>query len=308
MVKKIIILTVIICGVGSAYSQDCSDKEKKQAELIDSLQKVIKDANNQFNKIAAMTQNNLKAMSDTIISLKSNLSSLEKFKAHKKSNDVQLKTKSDSITLLKNQLSDKDKQITSVKEQDVQKAHTEKERGKKEVLANLVFTYKKPFDDLITSSSKESVQRDIHLLANDTLVKPILDDLQIYFNAIELLVKKFDFAQTKYVKTQINQIKQKSIMLDKLKETINKYQIFSDGLKETLNELIKLDKSESVSGMSEEIRKQKFNKIISKLIEHIFNYDFNFKDYPYLSDIILEIIKRKQPNADADISDLLSKL
>ena len=39
-----------------------------------------------------------------------------------------------------------------------------------------------------------------------------------------------------------------------------------------------------------------------------FNYDFKFNDFPYLSDIVLEIFKRKQPNPDADISDLLQKL
>jgi hypothetical protein len=31
-------------------------------------------------------------------------------------------------------------------------------------------------------------------------------------------------------------------------------------------------------------------------------------DYPYLSEVVLEIIKRKRPNPDADISDLLKKI
>ena len=54
--------------------------------------------------------------------------------------------------------------------------------------------------------------------------------------------------------------------------------------------------------------KKKLDKILAEFSFFIFNYEFNFLDYPYLSDIILEIIKRKQPNADADISNLLNKL
>ena len=40
--------------MSSAYSQDCFDKVAKQAVLIDSLQKVIKDANNQFYNLATI--------------------------------------------------------------------------------------------------------------------------------------------------------------------------------------------------------------------------------------------------------------
>ena len=39
MIKKIIIATLILCGVSSAYSQDCFEKVAKQAVEIDSLQK-----------------------------------------------------------------------------------------------------------------------------------------------------------------------------------------------------------------------------------------------------------------------------
>jgi hypothetical protein len=48
--------------------------------------------------------------------------------------------------------------------------------------------------------------------------------------------------------------------------------------------------------------------VLSEISVYIFNYDFNFTYYPYLSNIVLEIIKRKQPDADADISDLLNAL
>jgi hypothetical protein len=308
MIKRIISFAFILYGISSAYSQDCFDKVAKQAVLIDSLQKVIKDANNQFYNLATITQTTQKALSDTIKLLKSDLSSLEKFKAQKKSNDAQLKLKSDSIALLKTQLSEKDKQIATDKQQGDQKARAENERGKKEALANLVITYKKPFDDLIESSSKETVQRDILVVGNNTEIKLVLKDLETYFFALEMLAKKFDMAQIKNIQTQLNQIKQNSVLLEKLKKTISKYQTFNDGMKETLNALVTLDKRESATGMGDEIQKLKFNKIMSELSTYIFNYDFNFTDYPYLSEIVLKIIKRKQPNADEDITDLLKEL
>ena len=67
-------------------------------------------------------------------------------------------------------------------------------------------------------------------------------------------------------------------------------------------------KKEFVKGMDDEIIKSKLNKILSELSTFIFGYNFNFVDYPYLTDIVLEIIKRKQPNPDADINDLLEKI
>ena len=47
---------------------------------------------------------------------------------------------------------------------------------------------------------------------------------------------------------------------------------------------------------------------MAEISYYIFNYDFNFMDYPYLSVVVLEIIKRKAPNPDAKISDLLQQL
>jgi len=93
-------------------------------------------------------------------------------------------------------------------------------------------------------------------------------------------------------------------LLDGLKKNLKNYQAFTDGLKESIKKIIELDKNQAVSGMSEDIQKSKLNEIS----QYIFDYDFNLIDYPYLSNIVLEIIKDKQSNPDADISDLLKNL
>ena len=306
LMKKILILTLILCGFHSAYAQQDLIKEvSRQAVVIDSLQKDVGFLKNNNKQMTIECQNNLKNLTDTIRSLKSDLSELEKFKASKKIIDDQLKQKNDSIALLKNQIYEKGKQISDEKTTRDKYAREEYEKGKQSVSANVANSYtNESFDDLIKSSTKLSVQRDIQLVGSNPGVQPILSDLKTYFNAKELLEKKFDAAQVKNAQSQLHQIKQESVLLEELKEIIENYQNFNEGLKNTIMKIVVLDKDEIVAGMSNSIQDRKFIKISS----YIFDYDFNLLDYPYLSDIALEIIKLKQPDADADISDLLKRL
>jgi hypothetical protein len=244
----------------------------------------------------------LQTKSDSIKRLHKELDGLKESKSKKKEFDKQLQTKSDSINLLKTQLSDE-------KQKGRRSANEERERGKSEALSSVVSTYKNSrFDNLIRSSSKESVQRDKQLVGDNPEIKTTLDDLYKYFNAKELLSKKYDESRVRDAQKQLEQVKQKSENIDKLKETLGNFQTFNEGMKETVKKIVDLDNRETVEGMSDEIRQKKFNKILAEISAYIFNYDFNFSDYPYLSDILLEIFKRKQPDADANISDLLQKL
>jgi protein-arginine kinase activator protein McsA len=204
---------------------------------------------------------------------------------------------SDSIAALQTKLTDKDRQMRE-----------EYEKGKQAALSDIIRTYKNRFDDLAVSSSKQSVQRDLRIVGNNPEIKQMLTDLEIYCSAKELLDKKFDESQIKPAQTKLQSVQQKSKLLDKLKDNVENYQLFYNGLKETLEKLITLDKRETVAGMGDEIQELKFNKILTELSSYIFNYDFNFSDYPYLSDIVLEVIKRKQPDADADITDLYQQI
>lgn len=307
--KKIIVLALLFCGVCSAYSQITQEMYDKKVEEIVNLKKQLEDAATSHNNMVATSQSVLKSLKDTINELKIDLSKLEKYKTEKKTIDAQFQQKNDSIVLLKTQLSEKDKQIATTKQQGDQKARDEKERGKVEALASIVNSYKnRQFDDLIKSSTKLSVERDRQLVGNNGEVKPILNDLSVYFNAEEWLAKKFDAAAIKNTLTQLNQIKQKSALLDKLKDNLEYYQDFNNALKETIGNLVNLDKRKE-AGDDAEIQKLKLQEIatIFEVNKYIYNY-YDYANYPHLSNIVLEIIKRKQSNADADITDLLQKL
>lgn len=297
---------VMCCSFSSAFAQkELIDRLEKQAVEIDSLKKAVKTEIDSRQKFA---MENSKLI-DTLKMLKSDLSKLEEFRLGKKKIDTLLGQKSDSIVLLKVTIAEKDNQITAEKQKGEQKEQEKYDAGKNEILAMIANSYKsKSFDELLKSSTKESAQRDLLLFQNQAEIKQILSDIENYFNAKELLDAKLDIVQIKNVQNQLGQIKQKSTVLANLKEIIGNYQTFNDGLKETIGKIKTLDNAEEVSKLSKEVQKKKFDKILAELSSYIFNYDFNFSDYPYLSDIFLEIIKRKQPNPDADILDLLNKL
>lgn len=312
--KKVFVLSVILCSFYTVYSQDCFDKVATQAveiakhkDLIDSLQQVVKTEKVNNQQIILDCQKISKDLRDTIKTAKSDLIKWEKFKTEKKNIDAQIKQKSDSIALLKNQISDKNKQISAEKQKGEQKSREEKEKGRNEVLTAVITNYNnKKFDDLIRVSTKLSVYRDMQLVGNNEEVKRILSDLEKYFNAGELLARKIDAAQIKNEQIQLNQIKQPSPLLDKLKKNIELYSDFNNELKKTIEKLVDFDEKNKAYDETE-IQKKKFQQILSELTDYMYNY-YDYDNYPYLSDIVFEIIKRKRPDADADISDLLKKL
>ena len=303
---KILTVLVMSCLLSSALAQkDMIDRIEKQAVVIDSLKTIIKNEIN-YKEFFKNENNSLK---DTLKKLRYDLAYLEQSINGKKNLDSILKQKTDSIFLLQVGILERDKQIIIEKQKVEQKAKEENENGKNEILSIIINRYKsQSFDLLLKSSTKQSIERDLLLFQGIPDVRLLLIDMEKVFHAKELLDNQLDASQIKILQIEVGQIKRESVVLGKLKEIISNYQTINKGLKEAVERIIALDKRELVSGMSNEIRKKKLDKILAEFSFFIFNYEFNFLDYPYLSDIILEIIKRKQPNADADISNLLNKL
>jgi hypothetical protein len=304
--KSLILGLLILCASRHALGQnDLIDRVAKQAIEIDSLKKVISA---DFDKKQLLIKKNLN-LQDSLKMVKTDLAKLEGFRMDKNKTETQLRQKTDSISNLMNIISDRDKQIIVEKQNSEQKEKKEYEKGKNQILSVIVDRYKnKNFDELLKSSTKQSTQLDLQLAENSTEIKQIISDVEKYFIAKELLNTKLDAAQIRNAQNQLEQIKRESALLGKIKELLGNYQTYNEGFKETIGKILALDNTEVVSGMSKEIQKKKFDKILSQLSSYIFNYDFDFKDYPYLADVFLEIIKRKVPNADADILDLSKKL
>jgi hypothetical protein len=286
--KRLIFIVIVVFANYSTYSQvELLDRLEKNTLTIDSLKRVA----NLSQGLAAERQSKLMKLEDSLKVLKTELSKMESFKTNQKT---------DSILILSSQLS----QIEKENKKNVTEA---KEQGKLEALANLTNYYlKNTFEDLIQSSTKQSIQKDQQLFGDKTELKSLLSDLDKYFNAKELLNKKYNPGQIEKAQNELNQIKRESESLNNIKNDLRLYKTYNDGLKEMLSEIVKIDAdpNQTVSGLPEEVQKLKFYKISS----YIFNYDFNLTDFPYLSDIILEVIKRKTPSPDAEVSDLIQKL
>ena len=317
--KKITVLTLLLLCFCSAYSQTDSlflkdyeqkilENNKLKADLRNEKQK-FNDLSNAYNKDTLALQKQIKDLQKEIETDRQKISNLNrnKVKVERDSLLKEIESLKIKISTLNDTIADKNKQIKNEKTNAKIIADSAKNDGKAEALASIVNSYKNhPFDDLIKFSTNESVARDMQLVGNYQEAKPILNDLQVYFNAKELLSNNFDAVQIKNAQTQLSQIERKSKLLDALKENIEYYEDFNTTLKETIRKLIDLDNRKSAGGDSE-IQKMKFNDIVTELTNYMYDY-YDYGNYPYLSDIILEIIKRKKLNADADVVDLLKKL
>lgn len=303
-------MILILFTASTAYAQtDILNEFSKQAITIDSLKKVISLEKSKTLKLDSTYQSRTKIQQETISILQRNLSALNKFKVEKVSTDALIRQKTDSITTLISEVHKRDTILLAEKQKGERKVIEAKASGKNEMLEIVINIYKnKSFDDLIRSTSKLSIQRDLQFTSDQVMLKSQFNDLSKYFNAMELLNVKFNETQIQNSQIELDKINQKSSQLVVAKELLENYELFNDGLKETIGKIIALDKHEKVTGMPEEIQKRKRFKLMAEISSYIFDYDFKFGDYPYLDEVILEIIKQKQPDPDADISQLIYKL
>lgn len=317
--KIIIVLTVIFCGVTSVYSQTDSvflkeyegkilENSKLKTDLQTEKQK-FSDLSGAYRMDTLALQKQIKDLCAEIASEKQKVADLNKNKVKEERDKLQTKIDSLNAVILKQSqaITDKDKQIANEIVKAKAAAHKAKNDGKTEALASIVNSYRtSPFDDLIKSSTKESVSRDMQLVGNDPEIKSILNDLQIYFTAQELLSEKCNSVRIETALEQLVRLNQQSKLLDTLKEDLEYYLDFHSALKKTIEELINLDKRTSADG-DIAIQKLKYNTILTILADYMYNY-YDYPRYPFLNSIILEIIKLKHANADSDITGLLLRL
>jgi len=249
------------------------------------------------------------ALNKTIDKLEKTIDDLNKNKVKNERDSLhkQVERLTANLARLDQENQDKERQRIEDKQIRDEETRAKIEKEKYEVLANVVNGYKnEKFDDLIKSSNLLSVQRDKQLVGYDAETKQVLSDLEAYFYAEIMLANKIDVERIKNALTQLNEIKQQSELLDKLKKNVKYYEMFNYELKKTIGKIVKLDEDYKAD---EEPQFQviKFNKILSELEDYKLNF-YDYENYPYLSNIIIEIILRKCKNADADINDLLIKL
>lgn len=317
--KNTISLAIFILYTLSAYSQiDSTIYLKYEEKIIEnhilktellSLKENYADLRTSYSVDTTTLKSHIKELDIEILAYKQQILNLSK---------NNLKYERDSLQIISDSL----KKIISVnaqiiqekeKELNIEKENTKKafldgeKQGKNEVLTILDNTYTlNSFDELISSSTKETINRDLALINTEAKHNPVLNDLKIYFNAAELLSAKYDEKKLNAAEVELNGIERSSKLLKSLQEDISNYSDYSQELKETISRIIQLDK-EKLANNDSEIQERKFSEIVTIITEYMYD-NSNYRRYPYISNILFEILDRKYKNADASIVDLLEVL
>jgi hypothetical protein len=313
---------LIMFGISAAYAQDLIKEIQKLTLANDSLQKqVIKPLNDSIVKLNSAHNKEITKLNELIkvleiqkIDLNKKLKTLELSVAELNKNKIKverdnLQAKIDSLTIKVNELnlliSAKDIQISQEKELSLKKSIQENKKGKQEVLNQIIQTYNKPFDELVKISTLEFIERDMHLIGDKIEGQQKLLSLQKYFNSDLVLNQKFSQQKVEIAITQLKSLEQTELIL-KLSDKLSKYKFCNDGLKTTLDKILEIDKNFVAN--DDYTQKTKLNDVLSELAWYFRNYRFNLSDYPYLSEIVLDIIKLKQKDANTDLTNLKGKL
>ena len=185
--KKVMVVILIIFAVCNAYTQDLIMEIQKLTLANDSLQKqVIKPLNDSILKLNSAHSIEIAKLNEqlrvieiekselnkTIKTLESTVGELNKNKIKVERDN--LKRKCDSLIIkvkeLENLINAKDKQIAQELELGQQKSIEEKEKGKGEILNLIIQTYNKPLDELIINTNIKSVDRDMSIVGDKTVV------------------------------------------------------------------------------------------------------------------------------------------
>ncbi len=321
--KRILVLSMIIFGFSSAFSQDLiktiqqltieNDSLKKQAikPLYDSI--IILNSINRA--IVLESQNKVKALEDDKRDLIKKVENLENKITKLNENKIKvehdsLKLKVDSLSArvedLKKILSQKELQIINERQSALRKSIEEKEKGKQEALNQIFEAYDKPFDELIKMSTIKTVERDLEIVKkNNNELREKYVHLQKYFTSKAVLAEKYNERNVNLAKREISSLPQTDLVKN-LTKRLNEYKLSNEGLIETIDKILSIDKKFIANDDNDQ--KRKLNLIFAELSSYFRNYRFNFSEDPYLSDIILEIMKQKQRDANTDISSFLDKL
>lgn len=297
------------------YEQKILDNYKLKNDLLIEKQNFANQSI-VYKKDTLNLQKKIKELLNDITIQKQKLSDLNESKMKQDRDYLQnkvyvLQIKLDSLNVFITQqnqnILNKDKLIEIEKANAKALANIAKNDGKTEAFAVIINSYKnKSFNDLIKSSTKESVDHDSRIFNNDLEVNSILNDLEIYFNATDLLTEKCNIPQIKIMLTLLTKIKRTSKYLDLLKDNVEYYDDYNNALKETINKLIDADKHSSADGDSN-IKELKLKEIRDVLKNYMYNF-YDYSKYPYLFEVVREIIERKNLNVDTSIIDLLQKL
>jgi hypothetical protein len=275
-----------------------------QKNKIEELEAKAKD----FEKEKEAYAKDSKKKEEEITKLKSDIAKLEKsdLKVELEKLSGDLAKRNSEVTENKKLIRELEVKIAESKAEFERNLVAKKEEGIQSIKNQLLVFYDKPFDQLVEVTSKGSIQRDIALLGVDSKVHEKLMNLQIYHESELLLTEKFNLAKVQKVLEQLNAMEQTEAVKKSI-ELLSNYELRFEGLQETLTNIIQLN-SKRIGFDNPEFTKIKYGEMINELTTYFYDYEIKLNEYPYLAEVITEIIQKKQVEIDADLSYLKERL
>lgn len=292
---------------------------KNHKEVLDSLRK----ENETLSKQLADTNKVLLSLRKDIGNQQKLMSNFDidkaKFeKERKEFNNEKKQLKQDVETAL-NKVVERDSKIKQLETENTminnekREQYTERfNKGKIEILDQIRNKYHgKSFDELIVKSNFENVTFDIQLLSgNKAQPLQVMNDLKTYFEAKKQLAKKYNSLEVDKALNSLKNVEQTG----KVKElilTLESYKSISDELTKAIEGIIDLDNRKSVYGQPKEILLKKYEEItgqFSLLYLEISKNNLSLSDFPYIIEVVDEILAVKRKGLDTDMSDFLEKV
>lgn len=287
-----------------SLKEACKNLEKTQKHKIDSVSAVVKKLEAKIKSDSLATLKKLKIVQDSVAMLKTGSSQKTKCENELSVLKITLESKDQTIASLNNTVKLKEEAIAQEKKNSEVRASKSYEKGKSDAKTMIENFYQSnSLDQVIAMSTKGSIERDLKLIDSKSSVYGKIQQASIYFQARELLSKKYNRTLVIEAQTKLKTVKG-SKKVEEVVSLLDDYELINDGLFSAIDKINAIDAKESVKGMGENVQAKKYAKIFGVLSEYVFGYGLKAENYPYIYDIWFQILNKKQSNPDSSVKDL----
>jgi hypothetical protein len=212
--------------------------------------------------------------------------------------------KTDSIKLLLNKYNQLQDSV-KIKANEVNRLYTSNKEYM-DFLAQLNQLYSGPLDSVIKYTTIFSVVKDKKLLSSNNLFPKRLNEIQIYFNASQLLTERYNAIKIEAAKSELRKI-ESSNAVESLIGYLSYYSVINNSLRKTIDSISKIDQTQKVR-FDPILQNRKQKEILVKIAEFYRDNEHELGIYVYLDMIVKRLLRLKVENADADVSIYLSQL
>ncbi len=160
--------------------------------------------------------------------------------------------------------------------------------------------------DLLTETVNRDMLNQYRTIVQDKAVQDRIRHLSIFLSAREALEQKYNKGN---IDTRLRELATipATPRVEALRTKLKDFQMCNVALKATLLDIQRYNKDMGVA-VNEKESKTKRAKIMTYLSDYIYNYEFNFTDYPYLAGIVIEVMNAFYRDSDTDINGIINKL